>query len=207
MQTSGVLILYFILTMRTVFAASSLLTTNIYAKTHRIYEGYSLHGTAYSPMEHFIGVRGGGVDFELDGIHRERFMDLVNVVSNNCSEIASDWYAYETNEMVRFTTLSAVGYSGYNNYTNFVDKILTLAESDARTNYFESLDFIMGPYGTREESSIAVNYENGIISNLVVRFRNQSLKVSDTNNVKWCDKVLSGEWKRDYLDMKTSGAL
>jgi hypothetical protein len=65
----------------------------------------------------------------------------------------------------------------------------------------------MGPYGTREESSIAVNYENGIISNLVVRFRNQSLKVSDTNNVKWCDKVLSGEWKRDYLDMKTSGAL
>jgi hypothetical protein len=188
-------------------AQNEVLSTNIYRKVMHVYENHMLHGSARNPIRYFRAVRGGGIDFELDGVHLERFMDLVNVVSNNCSEIASDWYAYETNEMVRFTTLSAVGYSGYNNYTNFVDKLLTLAESDARTNYFESLDFIMGPYGTREESSIAVNYENGIISNLVVRFRNQSLKVSDTNNVNWCDKVLSGEWKRDYLDMKTSGAL
>ncbi len=141
------------------FSEENALLTNVYLKSSQVYQNHYLNGRLRSPERYFRCVRGGGVDFELDGIHLERFMDLVKVVSNNCSQIASDWYSYETNEMVRFTTLSAVGYSGYNNYTNFVDKLLAFAETDTRTNYWRSLRFIMSPYGTRQENRLALNYE------------------------------------------------
>ena len=186
------------------FANPNILITNVYEKCLCVFQDYRLQGYAITPEDRFLAVRGGGVNFELDGIHLERFMELVKVVSNNCSQIASDWYSYETNEMVRFTTLSAVGCSGYNNYTNFVDKLLAFAETDTRTNYFGSLDFMMSPYGTKAESKLALNYASMIVSNIVLRFKAQSLKNADTNNIQWCDEVLSGEWKRDYLDEEST---
>ena len=117
-------------------ADDSCLLTNVYQKVHHIYSDYVFCGRLRTPEYFFSGVRGGGVDFELDGVHLERFMELVNVVSNNYGTIASNWYAYETNEMSRFTILSAIGYLGYENYTNFVDKILAYSETDMRTNYW-----------------------------------------------------------------------
>ena len=134
-------------------------------------------------------------------------MDLVNVVSNNCSEIASDWHTYETNEMVRFTTLSAVGYSGYGNYTNFIDRLLTYSETDTRTNYWHSLRFIMSPYGTKQENKLALRYEDATVSNFFVRLRQQAINYGETNSVNWCDDVLSGEWAKDHLQMEVAGAL
>ena len=59
------------------------LSTSIYQKVHHIYSDYVFCGRIRTPEYFFSGVRGGGVDFELDGIHLERFMDLVKVVSNN----------------------------------------------------------------------------------------------------------------------------
>ena len=207
MYKSGVLILYFILTMRNVLVAGSSLTTNIYAKTHRIYEEYSLHGTAYTPLEHFLGVRGGGVAMELEGEHLARFTNLVEIVSNNCASIAADWRTYETNEMVRFTVLSAVGYSGYDNYTNFVNTVITPSCSLLYTNRWETVKFMLDPYGTEMEHQLALNYESLGISNIVQKIKAESVLQGNTNYVNWCNKILSGEWKRWYLDMKISGAL
>ena len=178
--------------------------TNVYAKCFHIFQDYKLHGNPIPVEDRFLAVRGGGVDFELDGVHLERFMNLVNVVSNNCDAIVSNWYDYETNEVTRFTVLSAVGYSGYENYTNFVDKILAYSERNTQTNYFRSLNFIMCPYGTRQDCKLALNYENAIVSNLFLRFKAQAVKNADTNNVNWCDEVLSGEWKRYYLDEEST---
>ena len=189
------------------FSEENALLTNVYLKSSQVYQNHYLNGRLRSPERYFRCVRGGGVDFELDGIHLERFMDLVKVVSNNCSQIASDWYSYETNEMVRFTTLSAVGYSGYNNYTNFVDKLLAFAETDTRTNYWRSLRFIMSPYGTRQENRLALNYETGSVSNFFQRLRDQAIKHGETNSVSWCNDVLSGEWAKDHLQMEAAGAL
>ena len=184
------------------------LLTNVYQKVQHIYRDYVFCGRLRTPEYFFSGVRGGGIDFELEGNHLERFMDLVNIVSNNYRAIVSDWYGYETNEMSRFTILSAVGYSGYENYTNFVDKILEYSERNTQTNYFRSLNFIMSPYGTRQDCKLALNYENAIVSNLFLRFKAQAVKNADTNNVNWCDEVLSGEWKRSYLDEEaTMGGL
>ena len=189
------------------FSEENALLTNVYLKSSQVYQNHYLNGRLRSPERYFRCVRGGGVDFELDGIHLERFMDLVKVVSNNCPQIASDWYSYETNEMVRFTTLSAVGYSGYNNYTNFVDKLLAFAETDTRTNYWRSLRFIMSPYGTRQENRLALNYETGSVSNFFQRLRDQAIKHGETNSVSWCNDVLSGEWAKDHLQMEAAGAL
>ena len=200
-------LLFFVLYMGNSVAQSEVLSTNIYRKAMHVYENHMIHGSARNPMRYFRAVRGGGVNFELDGVHLERFMDLVNVVSNNCSEIASDWHTYETNEMVRFTTLSAVGYSGYGNYTNFIDKLLTYGETDSRANYWRSLRFIMSPYGTKQENKLALRYEDATVSNFFVRLRQQAINYGETNSVNWCNDVLSGEWAKDHLQMDAAGAL
>ena len=188
-------------------ADDSCLLTNVYQKVHHIYSDYVFCGRLRTPEYFFSGVRGGGVDFELDGVHLERFMELVNVVSNNYGTIASNWYAYETNEMSRFTILSAIGYLGYENYTNFVDKILAYSETDMRTNYWRSLRFIMSPYGTKQENRLALNFENATVSNFFQRLRQQAIYNGETNSVNWCNDVLSGEWKKDHLEMEAAGAL
>ena len=189
------------------FSEENALLTNVYLKSSQVYQNHYLNGRLRSPERYFRCVRGGGVDFELDGIHLERFMDLVKVVSNNCPQIASDWYSYETNEMVRFTTLSAVGYSGYNNYTNFVRLILDYKDQVQTTNLWRTVHFIADPYGTPMEFQLALNYENPMISNQIVRIKSYAILNDATNSVNWATKVLSGEWKRNYLQMEAAGAL
>ena len=109
--------------------------------------------------------------------------------------------------MVRFTVLSAVGYSGYDNYTNFVNTVITPSCSLLYTNRWETVKFMLDPYGTEMEHQLALNYENPIVSNVVQRIKSESILQSNTNYINWCSEILSGEWKRWYLDMKRSGAL
>lgn len=188
-------------------AQNEVLSTNIYHKVMHVYENHMLHGRVRNPMRYFRAVRGGGINFELDGVHLERFMDLVNVVSNNYEAVASNWHAYETNEIVRFTTLSAVGYSGYNIYTNFVRMVLDSCDRFPRTNSWDSIRFISGPYGTPMDIQLAMNYENSIVSNLVNRIKEYAVENNSTNDVIWCNKVLSGEWKAEQLEMESAGGL
>lgn len=197
----------FIASAKVCVADNYCLLTNIYQKTSHIYSDFVFCGKLRTPEYFFLGVRGGGVNFELDGIHLERFMELVKVVSNNYAAVASDWYSYETNEMSRFTILSAVAYLGYDSYTNFVDRILEYSETDVRTNYWRSLRFITSPYGTKQENRLALNYENATVSNFFQRLRQQAINNGETNSVNWCNDVLSGEWKKDHLQMEAAGAL
>ncbi len=197
----------FIASAKVCAADNYCLLTNIYQKTSHIYSDFVFCGRLRTPEYFFLGVRGGGVNFELDGIHLEGFMELVKVVSNNYAAVASDWYSYETNEMSRFTILSAVAYLGYDSYTNFVDRILEYSETDVRTNYWRSLRFIMSPYGTKQENRLALNCENATVSNFFQRLRQQAINNGETNSVNWCNDVLSGEWKKDHLQMEAAGAL
>ena len=197
----------FIASAKVCAADNYCLLTNIYQKTSHLYSDFVFCGKLRTPEYFFLGVRGGGVNFELDGIHLERFMELVKVVSNNYAAVASDWYSYETNEMSRFTILSAVAYLGYDSYTNFVDRILEYSETDVRTNYWRSLRFIMSPYGTKQENRLTLNYEHATVSNFFQRLRQQAINNGETNSVNWCNDVLSGEWKKDHLQMEAAGAL
>ena len=186
------------------FADPNILITNVYEKCLCVFQDYRLQGYAITPEDRFLAVRGGGVNFELDGIHLERFMELVKVVSNNYVAVASDWYSYETNEMVRFTTLSAVGYLGFNSYTNFVNLLLDYNDNTHATNLWNSIRFISDPYGTPMEFQLALNYESVIASNQILRIKSCATLNGATNTINWANKVLSGEWKRDYLDEEST---
>ncbi len=175
------------------------LASNIYSRVKSMYEGHWL-----SPFDYFLAVRGGGVEMEMETTN---FFTFVSFVSNNCSAIAADWPTYETNEMVRFTTLSAIAYSGFDRMTNLADRVL--AGYEANTNYcgWDTIRFINCPYGTRATKQyLARNYDVPGVSNLLQRIR--ALAVAHGNDVMRddCDECLSGESKKHVLEMISIGA-
>ena len=200
-------LIFLVVNISSVHAYDNDFVTNVYSKVTKLYEEHKVHGNLVSSYSRFLGVRGGGVNNEFFDDEIRKFTNLVEIVSNNCASIAADWQTYETNEMVRFTVLSAVGYSGYDNYTNFVNTVITPSCSLLYTNRWETVKFMLDPYGTEMEHQLALNYENPIVSNVVQRIKSESILQSNTNYINWCSEILSGEWKRWYLDMKISGAL
>ena len=199
--------IFIVVNISNVHAYDNSIVTNIYSQVAKLYEGHKVHENPVSSYSRFLGVRGGGINNEFFDDEIRKFTNLVEIVSNNCASIAADWRTYETNEMVRFTVLSAVGYSGYDNYTNFVNTVITPSCSLLYTNRWATVKFMLDPYGTEMEHQLALNYENPIVSNIVQRIKAESVLQSNTNYVNWCSEILSGEWKRWYLDMKMSGAL
>ena len=201
------ILIFLVVNISSVHAYDNDFVTNVYSKVTKLYEEHKVHGNPVSSYSRFLGVRGGGINNEFFDDEIRKFTNLVEIVSNNCASIAADWRTYETNEMVRFTVLSAVGYSGYDNYTNFVNTVITPSCSLLYTNRWETVKFMLDPYGTEMEHQLALNYENPIVSNVVQRIKSESILQSNTNYINWCSEILSGEWKRWYLDMKRSGAL
>ena len=201
------ILIFLVVNISSVHAYDNDFVTNVYSKVTKLYEEHKVHGNPVSSYSRFLGVRGGGINNEFFDDEIRKFTNLVEIVSNNCASIAADWRTYETNEMVRFTVLSAVGYSGYDNYTNFVNAVITPSCSLLYTNRWETVKFMLDPYGTEMEHQLALNYENPIVSNVVQRIKSESILQSNTNYINWCSEILSGEWKRWYLDMKRSGAL
>ena len=65
----------------------------------------------------------------------------------------------------------------------------------------------MSPYGTKQENRLALNYENATVSNFFQRLKQQAINNGETNSVNWCNDVLSGEWKKDHLEVEAAGAL
>ena len=201
------ILIFLVVNISSVHAYDNDFVTNVYSKVTKLYEEHKVHGNPVSSYSRFLGVRGGGINNEFFDDEIRKFTNLVEIVSNNCASIAADWRTYETNEMVRFTVLSAVGYSGYDNYTNFVNTVITPSCSLLYTNRWATVKFMLDPYGTEMEHQLALNYENPIVSNVVQRIKSESILQSNTNYINWCSEILSGEWKRWYLDMKMSGAL
>ena len=170
----------------------SALASNVYSKVKQLYADHS------SPFDFFITVRGGGVDLEMPTAD---FFEFASFVSNNCSAIAADWPTYETNEMVRFTTLSAVGYSGVDNYTNFVDRILALHEGNVNSCGWETVRFLFHPYGTASHNTLDIYYDTSTVSNIIQRVRAIAIQRGDTNLLFTCDFMASGVQKQIILEM------
>jgi len=169
------------------------LASNIYFRVKSMYEGHWL-----SPFDYFLAVRGGGVDLEMPTTN---FFEFASFVSNNCSAIAADWPTYETNEMVRFTTLSAVAYSGFDRMTNLADRVL--AGYEANTNYcgWDTIRFINYPYGaSTNKYYLTMNYEQPAVSNIISRLRALAVARGDEGLREMCDERLSGEAKRNCLE-------
>ena len=168
------------------------LASNVYSKVTQLYAGHR------SPFDFFITVRGGGVDLEMPTAN---FFEFASFVSNNCSAIAADWPTYETNEMVRFTTLSAVAYSGFDRMTNLADRVL--AGYEANTNYcgWDTIRFINYPYGaSTNKYYLTMNYEQPAVSNIISRLRALAVARGDEDLREMCDERLSGEAKRNCLE-------
>ena len=177
------------------------LVTNVYAKANAVHEG-----NGQLPYDYFLGVRGGG--FLNDGM-TDKFVSFCGFVSNRCNEIVADWPAYETNEVVRFTVHSAIGFSGFSNLTNLAERVLTLCEANSGAISSESLKMIRVPYGTPFDSEeyLALNIQVPGVSNIVQRLRCIEATKAHTNAVIFCDSCLSGERKEWVNDMKAAGAL
>jgi len=168
--------------------------SNVYSLVKNIYRRYR------SPFDHFTTVRGGGVASEME---MSEIMPLVEFVSNHCASIAVDWPTYETNEMVRFTTLCAVGFSGYDNYTNFADKVLALYEANTNACSWDTIKFIHDPYGTASENSLSLNYDQPVVSNLLLRIKAKAIEIGDPDRPDICEEQLSGAARLDCLDRQS----
>lgn len=190
--------------------SSSDFATNVYNLVSHIWAGYVIDGggRTLTPEQNCGSAIGGGLIYNVSEEEWRRFRDYTEAVSNNCAEIIADWRSYETNEMVRFTTLNAIVYSGFDNYTNCIENLLSRYEAD--TNYFglATMRFLAMPYGTMEgEYMLANHYDIPAVSNMLVRLRTQAENVGYEYVVQSCNTTLSGKKKADYDQLKPLGLL
>jgi len=178
------------------------LASNVYVQTKHIYED-----SWTSPFDYFLAVRNGRLELDLSAEDVPKFYALRDVVSNNCAQIAADWQTYETNEMVRFTTLCAVVHSGFDNYTNFTDSVVSKYEASTNSCNFGTLHFLRYPRNTDAAYTLIQNYDNPVVSNAVLRMRTLAEALCNTNEIMSCNYFLSGEAKTRYLTLKADGQL
>ena len=181
--------------------ATSGTVTNIYAQANAVFQSEN----AAHPMQAYHAALGGGMAAEC---MNDTFRALCNFVSNHCEEIAADWMSYETNDVVRFTTLSAAGFSGFDNLTNLAAHVLSLYEVDANAISWQTIEMLSSPDDPPEAAHyLCLNYDVPGVSNLVNRFKAIYVGRGEMDRASLFDADLSGEGKRDYLDMKAAGAL
>lgn len=169
------------------------LFSNVCARVDSLFQGNGLSETNRA----FVSVRSGGFDHEMTA---SEFRPLCTLVSNNCADIASSWDCYRTNEVVRFSVLSAVGFSGEVAYTNFLARLLVNFESGC-TSEWKSIEFMASPYGTPMDGYLARKISSAGCSNLVSRIRSIASIMADTETALWCDEVMSGAAKQELEDL------
>ncbi len=174
--------------------------SNIYSCVDNIFKSES----GIRPGLLFTSIRGG------DGFDQsaawQPFCEFVPIVSNNYTQIANDWESYSTNKVVAFTVLNAIGFSGFDIYTNFTSAIILRYEQTPNSNNWTSIQFLMMPYRTPQAHALMLNYDQFGVSNLVLRIRTCTQTQGGHDGLmNWCDKVLSGQAKQEYLDLKAAG--
>jgi hypothetical protein len=177
-------------------------SSNVYSRVRNVYAGHWM-----SLFDYFITVRGGGVCNDLNDQDFPKLYELCAVVSNHCAEIVADWHTYETNEMVRFTTLNAFSYAGYDYMTNLAVNVI--GQYATNTNYcsWDTVKFLRNPYGTPLEWYMSRNYDVPCISNALLTVKAKAEGMGDSNTCHSCERDLSGETKTWYLEMKAAGML
>lgn len=190
--------------------SSSDFATNAYNRVSDVWAGYVIDsgGRTLTPEQNCNGAIGGGLIYNVSEEEWRRFLYYTEAVSNNCAEIIADWQSYETNEMVRFTTLNAIVYSGFDNYTNCIENLLSRYEAD--TNYcgWATMRFLAVPMGTQEGEYLLTNhYAEPAVSNILMRFKTQAENHGDVPIAKICGDMLSGKDKERYDQLKSIGQL
>ena len=197
------------------------MVTNVYDRVNEVYAFTTVCGERptgaeemaewdkdrlrWNPYYHYISARHGGFRF---GYANDKFRSLCALVSNRCDEIVADWPAYETNDVARFTLISAIGFtSNLSNMTNLANKVLTMYENDHASISEDTLELIEWPLGTPAEMEqyLGLNYDMPSVNSIIQRLRTIAVVNSNTNTVRFCDKCLSGERKRLISAMIEAG--
>lgn len=177
--------------------ADDCVLTNVYSKAMAIFS--STCGNADEANTRFAGVRGGGFLIELEGSEWQAFSNLCAVVSNQYPTILGNWGKYCTNELVRFSVLNAVAFSGECVYTNFLDRLMANSTGSGTTDV-SSVEYLYSPFGTPMEEFLAMRYDMPSISNLLVRVSNLAERTGNTNLVRSCSQRISGAVKQYLLE-------
>ena len=199
------------------------MVTNVYDRVNEVYAFTNVCGERpeneigradweidrlrWNSYEYFNSARHGGFRF---GYVNDKFRSLCALVSNRCDEIVADWPAYETNDVARFTLISAIGFtSKLSNMTNIANKVLTMYETDHASISEDTLDLIRWPLGTpmEMEQYLGLNSDVPGVRNMIQRLRSIAVVNSNTNAIEFCDECLSGERKRWLREMMAAGAL
>ena len=182
--------------------ASTNLPNTIYRSVDSVYGS----STYFDAETLFMGVRGG--DGLVGNADTEKpFRELIPIVSNNYVAVERDWNDYRTNEVVRFTVLSAVAFSGVGVYTNFTAAMVARCERGCDTNDWESIRFLVTPIMTPQERAMMLNYDEPPYSNLLSRIRTCATRRNDTATAGICDDYISGEPRKEYLELKAAGTI
>ena len=201
MKMKKIILLATFSTIFTSFCENISLISNVYNQVGLIFkEDGGLNTESY-----FGGVYGG--DGYMWGSLKQPFFELVPVVSNNYTQIADDWDAYVTNDIVSYTVLSAIGYSGLNVYTNFLGSMVTRYEQTYTTNDWETVRTLSRSYQTPMWNALLLHYDNVAVSNLILRIKSGATRAGDTKTKDLCAEILTGETREAYLLMKAAGAI
>ena len=193
------IIILFLLTCPRAFATSEELVSNIYSRVSLIFkEDGGLNTESY-----FGGVYGG--DGYLWGSLKQPFLEFVPVISNNAVQITEDWNSYATNEVVSYTVLSAIGFSGFNVYTNFLKSMLLQYEQSQTSNNWEVVRYLLLSINTPLENGLLLNNDNVAVSNMLLRIKTFAIQRNETKIKRLCERFISSEARRRYLDMIEMG--
>lgn len=171
--------------------------TNVYSKTYMMFSSGDV--SSEDSDSRFSCLRSGGFLIELEDAEWQAFSNLCIVVSNHYPTILQNWDKYYTNEVVRFSVLNAVSFSGDCVYTNFFERIVT---SFTPSHYvdLESLGYLVAPFGTPMEQYAAMHHDDHTISNVLDRVATLAENQGNTNLVRACRQRISGEVKQYLLD-------
>ncbi len=135
------------------------------------------------------------------------FTNLVTVISNEVGGCFDDWKVLATNNLNRALFRTALAESGPEVYTCFVTNALD--KSALQSMGYGSLELVeyMGAACTRLENYYMLNYDQPGVSNLWLRARAIFATKGLSESVEWTDRILSGEAKTDYLELKAAGAI
>ena len=175
------------------------LVSNVYNQVSLIFkEDGGLNTESY-----FGGVYGG--DGYLWGSLKQPFLEFVPVVSNNAVQITEDWDSYATNEVVSYTVLSAIGFSGFNVYTNFLESMLLRYEQTQTSNNWEVVRYLLLPINTPLENGLLLKNNNVAVSNMLLRIKTFAIQRNENKIKRLCERFISSEARRRYLDMIEMG--
>ncbi len=135
------------------------------------------------------------------------FTNLVTVISNEVGGCFEDWKVLATNDLNRALFRTALAEAGPTVYTCFVTNALDKSALQTMGYGVLELEEYMDAACTKLEDYYMLNYDKPGVSNLWLKARAIFKTKGLSDSVEWVDRILSGEEKADYLELKAAGAI